>query len=197
LVSAGHGIEQANYLVVHVKQDGTWYRNSVRETATAVANSAARLGELAWLIGKWHREDDRSSVHLHAEWISNKRFIELAFEIRGEDAELSGKQIIGWDPSSGLLRSWTFDSQGGFEQAVWTRDEHRWLIKVFAVLPDGSTGSEQRVLIQANESSLTHQVIQQQINGQLMPGAEKVTLTRVTDNKTAAEHSPRRSRLER
>ncbi len=193
LVSASHGIEQANYLVVHVKRDGKWYRNSVRETTTAASHSAQRLGELAWLIGKWHREDDHGAVQLHARWMKNKRFIELSFEINdGRGDKLSGKQIIGRDPSSAIIRSWTFDSQGGFEEAVWTRDQQGWLVKVSAVFPDGSTGSEQRVLARLNEFSFTHEVIEQQVNGRLLPGAGKVTLTKVTDKASAVDLSQKR-----
>ena len=33
VVSARHGVERADYFVVHVKRDGKWYRDSVRETS--------------------------------------------------------------------------------------------------------------------------------------------------------------------
>ena len=35
VVSARHGVERADYVVVHVKQEGNWYRDSVRETTSA------------------------------------------------------------------------------------------------------------------------------------------------------------------
>jgi uncharacterized protein (TIGR02246 family) len=182
LVSASHGREQATYLAVYVKQDGKWYRDNVRETATAAPPTAdAKLGELSWLIGRWQREDDRGTVHVRGEWINNKQFISRTFEIRAADGyELQGTQIIGCDPSSGLIRSWTFDSEGGLEQAFWSRDGERWLVKVSAVLPDGSSGSEQRILTADDDGSVTSEVIEQQVNGRLLPSTGKVTLVRAS-----------------
>ena len=148
VVSARHGIERADYVVVHVKQEGKWYRDSVRETTSATPQASnSQLNELAWLIGDWRAENDDGSVDMHGKWMNDKRFISRSFKVRGKDRyQMDGTQIVGWDPAAGVIRSWSFDSEGGFEQAVWTRDGQQWLVKVTAVLPDGSVGSEQRLL---------------------------------------------------
>jgi uncharacterized protein (TIGR02246 family) len=179
LVSQSHGVELAQYLVVHVQQDGQWFRDSVREIAVAPSAAESRLHELKSLLGDWKHETEAGSTEIHGEWIHNRRFISRSFKIRSNDGDvLSGTQIIGWDPSAGVIRSWTFDSQGGFEQGVWHRDGERWLVKVSAVLPDGSMGSEQRVLTSAADGKLTSQVIEQQVSGRLLPSSERVTLVR-------------------
>ena len=180
VVSARHGIERADYVVVHVKIEGKWYRDSVRETTSAAPQAASsQLHELTWLLGEWRAENDQGSVDIHGKWMNDKRFISRIFKVRGKDGyKLHGTQIVGWDPVASVIRSWSFDSEGGFEQAVWTRDDQRWLVKATAVLPDGSVGSEQRLLTQEGDGRMSTKVIEQQVSGQLLPGSEKVTFVR-------------------
>ncbi len=145
LVSESHGVERVQYLIVHVRQGQKWYRDSVHETAVAPSVAESKLQELEWLLGDWTYESASGSTEIHGQWINNRRFISRSFTVRGSNGhELSGRQIIGWDPSAGVIRSWGFDSQGGFEQGVWHQVGERWQVKVSAVLPDGSLGSEQR-----------------------------------------------------
>jgi hypothetical protein len=54
---------------------------------------------------------------------------------------MKSSQRIGFDPLTGKVRSWMFDSDGGFADANWTPVEDSWVIKSSAVLPDGLTGS--------------------------------------------------------
>jgi uncharacterized protein (TIGR02246 family) len=184
IVSARHGIERADYVVLHVKQNGKWYRDSVRETTLATPQaSLSQLHKLDWLVGDWRAENDQGSVDIHSMWMNDKRFISRIFKVRGKDGyKLDGTQIVGWDPAAGVIRSWSFDSEGGFEQAVWIRDGKQWLVKVSAVLPDGSLGSEQRLMTHAGDGRMSTEVIEQQVNGQLLPGLEKVTLVRQEEN---------------
>ncbi len=52
-----------------------------------------------------------------------------------------GSQIIGWDPYAQTIRSWLFDSDGGFGVGRWTPAGNRWTVKTLSVLPDGRRGS--------------------------------------------------------
>lgn len=183
LVSPSQGAETARYLVVHVRQDGHWYRDSVRETVVASSAAGSTLQELQWLVGDWKHEANGVVTHLHGEWIHGGRFIARRFRVRSKGgSELHGTQIIGRDPSSGTIRSWGFDSEGGIEQAAWQRDGDRWLVKVKAHLPDGRVGSEQRVLSFVGGRKMTSEVIEQQVEGQLLPASEKITLIRDQKN---------------
>ena len=56
-------------------------------------------------------------------------------------ADLEGTQVIGWDPAAGTIRSWMFDSDGGFGEGTWSKKGNRWLIKFKQVLPDGRKAS--------------------------------------------------------
>ncbi|TWT81402.1 SnoaL-like domain protein [Planctomycetes bacterium CA13] len=179
LVSESHGLERAQYLVVHVQQGQKWYRDSVHEVAVVTSVAESKLRELEWLIGDWTYENAGGSTEIHGQWINNQRFISRSFTVRGGNGnELNGRQIIGWDPSAGVIRSWSFDSQGAFEQGVWHRVGNRWRVKVRAVLPDGSVGSEQRVLTPETDGKLTSEVVEQQVQGRLLPLPGKVSLVR-------------------
>ena len=42
--------------------------------------------------------------------------------------DISGIQVIGWDPIAKAIRSWTFDSNGGFAEGKWEHRGDRWFI---------------------------------------------------------------------
>src|SRR5262245_49608644 len=50
-------------------------------------------------------------------------------------------QRVGWDPLRQQIRSWLFDSDGGYGDGEWTAFEDGYLIRSSAVMPDGSVGS--------------------------------------------------------
>lgn len=180
LVSPGQPPEHARYTVIHVKKDGNWYRDTVHEKVVPTSTSAQeRLEDLSWMVGDWSRQDENGSVSIQCSWTHNMSFLSRSFEIASKGGEkLTGTQMIGWDPSSGVIRSWSFDSEGGFEQAVWDRDGKRWNVKVAVVLPDGRTGSEQRIINPVDKNTFTWKAVQRQVDGALLANADEVKITR-------------------
>ena len=79
-----------------------------------------QLKGLNWLAGNWEDKDDTIDVKYTVAWDKNKNFLTQNFilSIPGQD-ELSGMQIIGWDPIEKQIRSWIFDSDGGYGKSVW------------------------------------------------------------------------------
>ena len=55
--------------------------------------------------------------------------------------DLEGTQVIGWDPAAGTIRSWMFDSDGGFGEGTWSKKDNSWIVKFNQVLPDGRKAS--------------------------------------------------------
>jgi hypothetical protein len=52
------------------------------------------------------------------------------FKVKGSDqSETDGWEIIGWDPDRQQIRSWIFDSNGGFGESTWANDGEHWLIQ--------------------------------------------------------------------
>src|SRR5208282_1498128 len=98
--------QASRYTVVHVKQDGKWLMASEREASIELPSNFARVESLDWLVGTWKAERDGKAVHTTVRWIANKSFLERDYTIRQDGiAVSSGKQIIGWDPKAGQIRS--------------------------------------------------------------------------------------------
>ena len=68
--------------------------------------------------------------------------------------DLEGTQVIGWDPAAGTIRSWMFDSDGGFGEGIWTKNDNTWIVKFSQVLPDGRKASATNIytLVDATRS---------------------------------------------
>jgi uncharacterized protein (TIGR02246 family) len=101
-----------------------------------------RLEPLSWLVGDWVDEDPDANVTFSCRWSEDKSFLMMYYDsrIRGKN-ELKSTQRIGWDPLTERVRSWIFDSDGGYGEGHWTLVDNSWIIKSTAVLPDGQTGS--------------------------------------------------------
>ena len=54
---------------------------------------------------------------------------------------MKGDLRIGWDPLTRQIKSWVFDTEGGYAEGLWTRIGDRWVVKMTGVRPDGSTAS--------------------------------------------------------
>jgi len=60
---------------------------------------------------------------------------------RPDGRPLEVSQRVGWAPAAGAIRSWVFDSVGGFGEGAWKREGNRWVIEAVGVLPDGGSGN--------------------------------------------------------
>ncbi|MEK6234038.1 MAG: SgcJ/EcaC family oxidoreductase [Planctomycetales bacterium] len=180
--SRGELPARSNYTAVHVKKDGKWYVNSVRETLLPSKSSHyEHLKELEWMVGTWANENEDSKVSISAEWKANRNFLVRSFSVAIKDRlDMTGTQIIGWDPVNQRVRSWVFDSEGGFGSAVWTRRDDRWIIKAQGSLSDGTRASAVRMLRQVDENNCAIQSINREIDGELQPNIDEITLTRAT-----------------
>ncbi|MCH5377555.1 MAG: DUF4440 domain-containing protein, partial [Planctomycetes bacterium] len=131
------------YTMVHVKRDGQWSIASAREMpADPEPTPHDRLQPLAWLVGDWVDEDADASIAISCRWVDSGNFLLLDFDARVQgETVMKSSQRIGWDPLTNRVRSWVFDSDGGYGRGDWTQLDDRWIIKSNAVLPNGLTGS--------------------------------------------------------
>lgn len=143
-------VANSRYTVVHVKKDGKWLMQSVRTVEEESISAYGELQPLEWLIGDWIDEGHNEDVETTFRWDDNKSFLLEEFRvIRGGEVVMKGTQRIGWDPQAKQIRSWTFDSAGGFGEATWTQVEDRWVVKAKAVTADGTSASATRTLTRA------------------------------------------------
>ncbi len=172
LASAPQGTAtKGRYSVVWVKRDGKWLIDAVREAAIAdPAPSQNRLQQLDWLIGSWAEENAETAFEVSFAWSSDEDFIlgQVRVQPRGQQPHMV-TQRIGWDAAMGKLRSWNFDSDGGFSEAVWTRDGDLWNISTTGVLPDGKRTQGRRTLQRLDDESLLMESVGFQVDGEIVP----------------------------
>jgi len=180
LVSGDGEPQQSTYSAIHVKRDGNWFLDRVTEEAIPVLVSNYRkLKELEWLVGTWIDSDDQGQIQTTCAWTKNKNFLTRTFQVSvGEYVEMSGLQIIGWDASAKQIRSWVFDSDGGFAEGRWTNKNNHWYITKVGTLADGRKSSSVNVINRIDDNQFKWQSINRTVGGQLLPNIDEVVVVR-------------------
>jgi len=154
------------------KTDGKWLLVSVRdlpdEMPTAGTNYSA-LKQLEWMVGEWTAQEKDVSVDMTVRWDKNQNFLLLENTIKLKGENLSITQFIGWDPSQQQIRSWIFDSRGGFGETFWTRQGNQWEGVAAGVLSDGRPTSSLNTWKYIDDHIAEWQSTQRQVDSQPMP----------------------------
>jgi uncharacterized protein (TIGR02246 family) len=173
-------LETTEYTAIYVKRDGQWLLDRMTEEEVIVPPSHyEQLKGLEWMVGSWVDQDDKATVVTECKWARNNNFLVRTFEVHvRERIDMSGIQIIGWDPASKQIRSWVFDSDGGFGQGNWTKKENRWYIQQTGVLYDGRKSSSVNIITNLNDNAFTLQSVNRTVDGELLPNVDEVKLTK-------------------
>jgi uncharacterized protein (TIGR02246 family) len=187
----GEPASDSTYLAVDVKKNGQWKLNTVRETSIPEPPAASTpLQDLAWLAGDWIDQSPGATVEATVTWTKNKTFLNYAFKASVPGAEpLEGTQVIGWDPAAGTIRSWMFDSDGGFGEGVWSKKDNHWIVKFHQVLPDGRKAWATNIYTPVNADSFTWQSIGRKVDGEFLPNIDEVKIVRKTAGHAVKEAS--------
>lgn len=181
VVSPDEAPSESTYVAIHVKKNDQWFLDSVRETTLPGAPSHHnQLEELSWLNGEWVDQSENATVRTKCQWTKNHNFITRSFSISVRDRiDLEGTQVVGWDPASGRIRSWMFDTSGGFAESIWSRDGNQWTIQSSSVLPDGRRGAHVRILTYIDDNTLTLQTVSREVDGEILPNIDEFKVVRV------------------
>ena len=175
-------MSESSYFAIHVRENGKWQLSSVRELAPKPLPPPShyeQLQELEWMIGEWIDDQGGSSVTMRCEWTANRNFISRSFTVMIEDRiDMSGTQVIGWDPAAETIRSWVFDSDGGFTEGIWSRRDGRWSIRAVGVLSDGRKASMVNIIRVIDDDTFTLQSVGREVDGELLPNIDEVTVIR-------------------
>ncbi len=156
-----------------VKQDGKWLIASAHETIDVIPNPAAHLQDLAWLLGDWEGQksaSDGGTLKSSCVWAANHTFLIRKFTSAGKDGRsLAGTEVIGWDPRNDRIRSWVFDSTGGFGQNLWLRDGKRWIVQHTGTTADGGRVAATHVMTPVDGNTLSVQSKERTVNGHASP----------------------------
>ena len=181
----------STFSAILVQQDGKWLIDSIEEMPLPRPSTAHdALQELQWLVGQWVDQSDAVRVDTTIRWTADRAFLLRSFVVEDKDGiARQGTQIIGWDPRSNDIRSWTFNSDGSFGDGTWSKSGEDWLIKSSQTLSDGRAASGTFVLTRVDDDTLSLKLIGHQIEGEPQPTNEAVKVMRVVPKKKAA--SPR------
>jgi uncharacterized protein (TIGR02246 family) len=179
---AGDASEFTRSSTLLIKRDGRWLIAEIREYPAPVedVSSYERLKELEWMVGDWVDESDNVKSSSTVRWADNNSYLVRTYqvEVKGEKAT-SGTVFIGWDPSTGQIKSWMFDSEGGHGEGLWTRtDDNEWIVKAQGVLRDGRPTSATHVHVVLNKDSVKTSSIDRIIGGEVAPDIADVVMVR-------------------
>ncbi len=134
---------QVRYAAVRDKVGDSWPIASYSEFADDPQPTPAEmLSAVSFLVGDWIDESPEGKTTISYRWEDEGNFLlgDYTLAVAGMP-ESRSHQRIGWDPLEGVIRSWTFDSDGGYSTGEWVQTDAGWVIKSDATMPDGTTGS--------------------------------------------------------
>lgn len=181
VTQAGGNISKTNYVAIHTKREGRWLIAHLTETASqAAASPYSHLQELEWMVGSWKDNSSEAEVRTTCQWATNKTFLTRSFSAKSKDrGELQGTEVMGWDPIKGNIRAWVFDSEGGYGEAIWTRDGNRWLIQSVTTLPDGRKASAHNTITHVSDDQYTWESTNRVLDGEVRPNIDKIEIDRL------------------
>lgn len=163
---------ESPYVAIWALVDGRWRLASVREMSAPEEPKTPHehLEALDWLVGDWVDNSSGSVVKTTCRWTDNGNFLvqEFTRNIQGTNV-MSGTHRIGWDPLRKKLRSWYFDSDGGYGEGLWEWDGKRWVIPASTVSPDGESGTAMNVLVPVDQDSYRWEMSHRVSDGEALP----------------------------
>ena len=169
--------ESGRIAAVWTRTGDKWLISSLRDLPAEVTDlpslAAAQLKDLDWLVGEWIDDEPKKDVAMNCRWDTNKAFLLMHYAVKREgmdDLEVTVR--VGWDGASGRIRSWTFDSQGGFSEGFWMKDGKRWLVGSAGVLPDGGIGGATLIYEFKDANSFVWRATEREVDGQPVADSE-------------------------
>ncbi len=170
--------QQVAYQARYVRENGKWLIKAINEIELQETSSHfEQLKELAWMVGKWEDSDDNVDILFDTQWDKYKNFITQYFKMKiyGQD-DLEGKQIIAWDSVKNVIRSWIFDSDGGFGEGTWVKADKSWYATMKFTLSDGRVASSINIYTPVDDHSYTFASVEREVGGEILPDMDSVTV---------------------
>jgi uncharacterized protein (TIGR02246 family) len=157
------------FTAVWVKRGGQWLVRSLRDLGDSgeqkPVTHADHLKPLEKFLGDWVSSNKDVQVDLHCDWTLNKSFILMEFKIKKGDKESLTAQRFGWDPINQQIRSWYFDSTGGYGEATWTEEEDGYVGEAGGVLQYGRVGTATYYIRPGEDGSFVYQARNRTVDG--------------------------------
>ena len=166
--------DKGAYTSVWTKTDGKWLLARVQDmpgdTPARAASSSERLKQLDWLVGDWASGGKHTPVTFSCKWTKSQSFLTIEETIHLKDQEpMALTEFIGWDPTQQQIRSWVFDSRGGFGESLWTRNGNRWTAESAGVLADGRRASSHNTWKYVDNNNCEWESVDRELDGRPAP----------------------------
>ena len=171
---------EIRYTAVHVKKDGKWLVQSVRDAVLFKESNYEYLRGLEWMVGEWLDEEEGGvAIQTSCDWSPNQNFLIRTFTtmVKGEET-IGGTQWIGWDPVKGNIRSWLFDSDGGYGEANWVPDGDKWIIEASSVRPNGKLVKETHIITLLDQDKMSLETRDRTLDGKPLPDVKEIVARR-------------------
>jgi uncharacterized protein (TIGR02246 family) len=177
--ATGTVVSQGSYTAIHLKEGDNWLIASVREHAAPSLSNRPGLKDLEWLIGDWVAAKDSKTLEFSFRWIVEKQFLELAYTARDKgNLTRSGIQIVGRDPLSGDVISWSFDSTGGHGRGHWKLLKRGVMIDSRGTMADGAPTAATEILSKTDADGFTWKSVNRRVAGQGLPDTATIAMKR-------------------
>lgn len=171
---------QFRYVYTNVKKGDKWFISFLDETSIPSENSGREALEgLSWMVGTWKENSPDVEVTATTGWTINEHFLRRSFSVvRKDGTSLQGTEIVGYDPVREQIRSWIFDSDGGFGEGYWHKEGNQWVIQIEARGPDGSFSTSETVLTLLSSDKIQWESRHRTLNGNALPDIQKIDIFR-------------------
>lgn len=175
----GSPVSLGSYTAIHLKEGGKWLLASVRERAAASTSKRPTLEDLDWLVGDWSAVQGAKNLAFTYKWIADKKFLELTYVTRDKGNPVrSGIQILGRDPLTGDVVSWSFDSTGGYGQGHWQVLKRGAIVESRGIMADGVATGATEILSKIDNDNFTVKSVNRRVAGERLPDSEAVNMKR-------------------
>jgi uncharacterized protein (TIGR02246 family) len=195
---AGSPTAAGRFRIVAQRKDQRWQLAEIQDYAVErfdFESNYEHLQQLEWMVGEWVDESQDVKLATQVRWDDSRNFLvrTYALQVSGEQAT-TGTQIIGWDPRARQIRSWVFDSQGGFGEGTWLAQDNRWVVKATGVLRDGRTTSATQVVEMLNNDAIRLTSHDRTVGDESIPDVADVLMVRKAPEPEAANSSEKPER---
>lgn len=137
------------------------------------------LEDMSWLIGKW--KSDEGKMKIDVEWKKGDapNVMSETFKITEPgQKEVSGYQMIKFDPATKRIRSSIYDSKGGSGKAVWFKKGNAWYAKTSFTNADGQQASSLNIYTKVDNNNYTFASENRDAAGKVLPNLGPFKLTK-------------------
>ena len=161
---------RGRFAAIWVKLDGKWRLASLRKARVVSPSTRAQLGELDWMTGQWSAKSGDATLEISANWNSTGTFLLREMKaVHNGEVVFRAAQRIGWDPLAHKIKSWIFDSDGGYGEGTWTKDGDSWVIHTTGVLADGRQMSTTNLVTYDGKDGLDWKAVAGRVHGEPVP----------------------------